>query len=530
MLSLPEVPEEFNICTFLLDRHLKEGRGNNIAVYYKDKKLTYAQIAEESNRFGNVLLNLGIERENRVMICLYDCPEFITSFFGAMKIGAVPVPVSTMAVSQDYLYYLNDSRAKVLIIDEKILPEVIKVKNQLIHLKHIIVLGNSEPGQLNYSELIKNSPPDLTTAITSRDDMAFWFYSSGTTGKPKGVVHLHHDLVFLTAHCREVLSMTPDDIVFSVSKLYFSYGRNSSLDSVFFSGGAAVLYPGLPRPESIVKVVKKYRPTIFCGVPSSYSAILNYLEKYKVEYDFSSVRAFVSAGEPLPKGIFYRWKEKFGMDILDGIGSTDVGAIYISSLPGQIKPGSVGKLLSNFEGKLVDELGREVARGEIGNLWIKCDGTASHYWNKHQKTKESFCGEWFITGDMFYQDEEGFYYSVGRSDDMLKAGGIWVSPFEVEDILTEHHAVSECGVVGAPDKDNLEKPVAFVVLKKGYKPSPLLENELQEFVRSKTAHYKYPRCIHFVDKLPRTANGKLQRCKLREKLYSFKNQRQKSQP
>jgi len=523
MLRMPEIPAEFNITSYLLDRHLEEGRGNNICIYYEDEKITYAQVAEGANRIGNALLNLGVEMENRVALCLPDSPEFFMSFLGAMKAGIVPVLLSTMAIAQDYLYYLNDSRAKAAIIHESIVPTIMKVKDQLKWLKHLIVVGNPGPGQLSYSELVKEASPELETAATSKDDPAFWLYSSGTTGQPKGIVHLHHDLMYLTAHCDEVVKATPDDISFSISKMYFSYGRNNSFDTVLLSGGAVVLYPGMPKPENIIQVVKKYRPTLYYGVPSSYMALLNIMEKGEIEYDFSSVRACVSAGEALPRVIFDRWKQLFGVEILDGLGSSDVGAIYLSCTPENVKPGSLGKLLSGYEGKLCDENGNEVPRGEAGTLWIKCEGTAQYYWNKHQKTKECFIGEWFITGDKFYQDEEGYFYGVGRADDMLKAGGIWVSPLEVEGAILKHPAVAECGVIGALDKDELEKPMAFVVLKDGYEGSPELEKEIQEFVRSQIAHYKYPRWVRFVKDLPRTATGKIQRYKLREQVRNERN-------
>lgn len=514
---IPDViPEEFNLCTFLLDRHLEEGRGSKVAVYYEDKKLTYAEIAEMANRTGNALLELGVERENRVVICLPDCPELLASFFGAMKIGAVPVPVNTMALPEDYLYYLNDSRAKVLITNQELAPKMMQVRPDLKFLKHFVVVGKPEPGQLSYYDLIERASGTLEAAPTSKDDMAFWLYSSGTTGKPKGVVHLHHDLLyFMPPHCREVVSMTGDDIVFSSSKLFFSYGRNNSLDSVFLCGASVVLYPDYPRPEKLLEVVEKYRPTLFYSVPSSYWAMLNYIDEKGINPDFSSVRHCISAGEALPKVVFERWREKFGIEILDGLGSTDVGAIYLSNRPGKIKPGSSGLLLPGFEGKLVDEDGNEVKRGEIGTLWIKNDGTAAFYWNKHQKTKESFFGEWFNTGDKFYQDEDGYFWYAGRADDMIKAGGIWVSPLEVEGILLEHPAVSECAVIGGVDQAGLEKPLACVVLREGYTPSPELERELQNFVRDRAAHYKYPRWVKFVDELPRTSSGKIQRYKLR---------------
>ena len=517
-MSSPVVPEEFNLAVFLLDRHVTEGRASKPAVYYEHQAITYAELAESANRLGNALLGLGVERENRVMICLPDCPQFFVSYFGSMKIGAVPVPVSTMAIPQDYLYYLNDSRAKALIVHQDLAPSIRQVRSELYYLKHFIVVGEAETGELHYDSLLSGASPDLAAAPTSRDDMAFWMYSSGTTGKPKGIVHLHHDLMyFMPPHC-EVVSAGQNDVVFSASKLYFSYGRNNSLETPFVSGAGVVLYPGQPVPENILNVIEEYHPTLFYSVPSSYAAILAYLDNTGRTCDLSSLRHCISAGEPLPKVMFERWLEKFGLEILDSVGSTDVGGMYLSNKPGLIKPGSSGVLLPGFEGKLVDKEGHEVGQGEIGSFWIKSEGTAAYYWNKHQKTKESFCGEWFNTGDEFYRDSDGFYWYVGRADDLLKAGGIWVSPLEVEGVLLEHPAVNQCAVIGAQDAAGLDKPMAFVVLNEGHEPSQDLERELRDFVRDRIAHYKCPRWVRFAEDLPRTASGKVQRYKLREML------------
>lgn len=520
-MNLQNIPDEFNLASYLLDRHLEQGRGNKTAVYYEDKVITYAELAEMANRFGNALRSLGVEQENRVIICLPDCPEFLACYFGAMKIGAVPVSVSTMAVPPDYLYYLNDSRAKVIVTNTDLAPKISQVQSELKHLRHFVVIGQTQDRQLVFADLMEKASPHLDATATSKDDMAFWLYSSGTTGKPKGVVHLHHDLPhFMTPHCREVMAITPEDISFSTSKLYFSYGQNNSLSAPFLCGSAVVLHPGKPEPENVFQVIEKYRPTLFYSVPSSYWAMLNHLEKSGRKYDLSTVRLCVSAGEALPKVIFERWKEIFNLEIMDGVGSTDVGHIFLSNRPGQVKPGSCGKVLPGFEGKLFDEERKEVQQGEIGTLWIKNDGVAAYYWNKHEKTKQSILGEWFDTGDQYYQDGDGSYWYVGRADDMLKPGGLWLSPLEVEGILLEHEAISEVGVAGAVNESGLEKHAAFVVAKEGYQPSQELENELMEFVRKKTAHYKCPRSINFVSELPRTATGKIQRYKLRALLTS----------
>jgi benzoate-CoA ligase family protein len=520
MVKSLEIPDEFNLGDFLLDRHLREGRGDKAAIYYKDQVITYRELLEAANRTGNALLELGVEEENRVMICLPDCPEFLYSFFGAMRIGAVPVPISTMALPDDYKYYLNDSRAKVLITDENLAPNFMKVFDELRSLRHFVVSGKPEPGQLCFEEIVNNASPSLEVAPTSKDDMAFWLYSSGTTGAPKGVVHLHHDvLFFMPPYCEHVLSITEDDIVYSASKMYFSYGRNS-MEATFVSGASVVLEPELPKPPKVAEVITRYKPTIYFSIPTSYRGVLDLLEEEEGKYDFSSLRVCISAGEALPKVIFDRWKNKFGIEILDGIGSTDVGGIYISNMKGKIKPGSCGVLIPGFEARLVDDEGKDVADGEVGTVWIKNDGSTPFYWRKHQKSKESIIGEWFNTNDQFIRDSEGFYWFTGRADDMLKAGGIWVSPIEVENILLQHPAVLECALVGHVDESNLEKPLAFVVLRPGNEGSPELERELQEFVRSKTAHYKYPRWVRFVNDLPRTASGKIQRFKLRALLQN----------
>jgi len=513
------IPEEFNLAAFMLDRHIKEGRADKIAVYYEDKTITYGELAETANKIGNALRNLGVEQENRVLFCLPDCPEFLAIYFGVMKIGAVPVPVSTMGLPKDYLYYLNDSRAKVLITSPELAPQFAQIEKELKFLRHFVIIGQPQSGRLDLADLIKNASPELQAAPTSKNDMAFWLYSSGTTGTPKGVVHLHHDLLhFMPPHCREVTKMTEKDIVFSTSKIYFSYGRNNSLDSTFLCGAANILYPGKPEPEKIFEVIEKYRPTLFYSVPSSYWAMLNYLEKEGRKFDLSSIRLCVSAGEALPKVIFERWEKIFDLEIVDGVGSTDVGAIYLSNIPGQIKPGSSGKLLPGFEGKLLDEDEKEVPRGEIGTLWINNDGSAACYWNKHEKTKQSFYGAWFDTGDKYYQDEDDYYWYVGRADDMIKPGGLWLSPLEIEGILLEHPAVNEVGVVAEGNDSGLDKPVAFVVVKDGYSSAQELEIELKEYVRERAAHYKCPRKIYFVPDLPRTATGKIQRYKLRVRL------------
>lgn len=512
-----KIPDEFNFGAFLLDRHLQEGRGEKVAVIYRDKKFTYRDVAETANRVGNALRKLGVEQENRVMICLPDSPAVIFSYFGAMRIGAVPVPVSTMGLPQDYSYYLNDSRAKVLITNGELAPKFEAVRQDLKYLKHFIIADAPEENQNSFAAMLGSASASLEPAATSKDDMAFWLYSSGTTGRPKGVVHLHHDLMHLLPSYCEALSLGEDDIFFSLSKMYFSYGNNNSLTVPFYCGATVILEPEMPKPEVLFPVLTEYRPTVFYSVPTAYLTMLNHVENASEKYDLSSLRVCMSSGEAMPKTIFDRWKTLFGVEILEQIGSTDVGSAYMATVPGKLKPGSCGMLLPGSEARLLDEDEKEAAPGETGTLWLKNDGTTPFYWNKHEQSKKSICGEWFNTGDKFYQDEDGFFWFKGRADDMLKAGGIWLSPLEVEGVLYEHPAVLECAVVGVPDQAELEKPMAFVVLKEGYNPSAALERELQDYVRSRIAHYKSPRQVFFVQELPRTSTGKVQRFKLKEK-------------
>ncbi|MBN2239802.1 MAG: benzoate-CoA ligase family protein [Dehalococcoidales bacterium] len=516
MSRITEVPESFNQAVYMIDRHLEEGRGENIAIYYEDKTITYAELAAMVNRTGNALKDLGVEMENRVMILLPDSPEFLYTYFGAMKIGAVPVPVNTLASSSDYLYFLNNSRAKVLLVSPDMIEKITPIKEELKFLRHIIVAGQESDGYLNYDELVSGASDVLEAAETSRDDVAYWMYTSGTTGFPKGVVHLHHDIIYyMYPVCEDVLGITEKDIIFSTSKIFFSFGRNNSVETPLLYGAAVVLYPEWPDPEKAMQVVKKYRPSLFFSVPTFYSALLREIDKSGTDFDLSSVRLCLSAGEALPKGIYEQWESLFGIQILDVIGSTDVGGEYLGNSPHAVKPGSTGKLLSGYEGELRDPEGNIVPQGEVGTLWIKNDGVAERYWNNHRRSKEVIVGPWFNTGDQFYQDPDGYYWYQGREDDMLKVSGQWVSYLEIERILQDHPAVSECAVIGAPDLAGLIRIKAFVIPREGYEPAPELEKELIDFVRDTTAHFKAPRWIEFAEEFPRTATGKLQRHKLR---------------
>ncbi|GIX47026.1 MAG: acetyl-CoA synthetase [Candidatus Tectimicrobiota bacterium] len=510
------IPETFNVATAYVDANIAAGRGARPAFYCGERQVTYQEVYEQVNRTGNALRALGVEIENRVMLLLPDCPEFVFSFFGAIKIGAVPVPVNTLLRPPDYRYLLNDSRAKVLIVGEAFLPQIEAIRHELRYLRHLVVVGNAGK-DLDYARLLAEASPELEAEPTSKDDMAFWLYSSGSTGFPKGAVHLHHDMLYVSdLFGKEVLQITEDDRTFSAAKLFFAYGLGNNMYVPMRFGASAVLLAERPTPEAVFATITRYRPTLFFGVPTLYAQLLQ-VEDAPRRYDLSSLRLCVSAGEALPPELFRRWKQRFGLEICDVIGSTEALHVFIANRPGRIRVGSSGQVVPGFEAKIVDEQGREVPVGEEGTLWVRGDSTAPFYWNKHRKTQQTMIGEWLNTGDRFRRDADGYYWFVGRADDMLKVGGIWVSPIEVENTLLEHPAVLEAAVVGAQDQDQLVKPKAYVVLRQGHLPSPALEAELKDFVKSKIAPYKYPRWIEFVDALPKTATGKIQRFKLRQR-------------
>ncbi|HLI06037.1 MAG TPA: benzoate-CoA ligase family protein [Ktedonobacteraceae bacterium] len=515
------VPEQFNVATAFLDRHLAEGRGNKTAIYYEGRGYTYAQVAELANRVGNGLLNLGVDMEQRIALILLDSPEFAASFFGGIKMGAVPIPINTSLRPADYVYMLNDSRARVLLVHAAVWKQLQPIFPQLKYLRHTVVVGLAREGIAETATLhdfdrwVSHASSTLVAAETSKDDSAFWLYSSGSTGFPKGCVHLQHDMVYCTEYyAKPVLGITENDITFSAAKLYFAYGLGNNLYFPFGVGASAVHYAGRPLAEEMFKVVEEYRPTIFFGVPTLYASMLA-LPNAEQRFDFSSVRVCVSAGEALPADILRRWEKAFNVEILDGIGSTEILHIFISNRAGEIRPGSTGKLVPGYEAKITDEQGNPVKQGDIGNLLIRGDSIASQYWNKHEKTKDTINGHWIHTGDKYFQDDDGYYWYCGRSDDMLKVGGQWVSPVEVEAALIAHPAVLEAAVVGDFDADTLVKPKAYIVLKQGYEPSEELANELKNFVKERLVPFKYPRWVEFTPELPKTATGKIQRFILR---------------
>jgi len=448
------------------------------------------------------------------MLCL-DAPEFVGTFWGAIKIGAVPIPVNTLMRAADYLYFLNDSRAKVLVVSAPLFAEIGAVLGDATHLRHVVVAGGPPGRHFAFEDRVARASSTLDAASTSRDDAAFWLYSSGSTGFPKGAVHLQHDMVVCAeTYGRQVLGIRPDDRCFSAAKLFFAYGLGNSNYFPLSVGAQAVLSPHRPTPEAVFEAIARRRPTLYFGVPTLYAAMLAVKDAEK-RYDVSSLRLCVSAGEALPEEIYTRWRDRFGVEIIDGIGTTEILHIFLSNRPGAARPGSSGRPVPGYEAAIVDDRGEALPQGEIGNLRVKGDSVMAYYWNKHDKTRESLFGAWIQTGDKYYEDADGYFWYCGRADDMLKVGGIWVSPVEVEGTLIRHPAVLEAAVVGREDTDRLVKPHAFVVLKDTHTASATLADELKGFVKDKIAPYKYPRWIDFVPELPKTATGKIQRFKLR---------------
>jgi benzoate-CoA ligase len=515
MSTWESLPAQFNVATWFVDRNVAEGRGGSPAFRHEDRVLTYADVLELTNRTGNALRDLGVGMEDRVLVLCLDAPEFLGAFWGAIKIGAVPIPVNTLMRASDYLYFLQDSRAKAAVISAPLLAEAGPVLGQSPYLKHVLVAGGKAAPHLSYEACVDKASPTLEAAPTSKDDVAFWLYSSGSTGRPKGAVHLHHDMVVChETYAVQVLGLQRTDRVFSAAKLFFAYGLGNAGYFPMGAGAESVLFPHRPTPESVFEVLARHRPTIFFGVPTLYAGMLA-LKDADTRYDISSLRLCVSAGEALPDEIYARWKQRFGVEVIDGIGTTEILHIFLSNRPGAARPGSTGLPVPGYEAVIVDDAGLPVKPGDIGNLRVKGDSTMAYYWNKHDKTKDTLYGHWIQTGDKYYQDADGYFWYAGRADDMLKVGGIWVSPVEVENTLIKHPAVLEAAVVGAEDSDRLVKPKAFVVLKEPAGAGPGLVEELKGFVKDKIAPYKYPRWIEFVPELPKTATGKIQRYKLR---------------
>jgi benzoate-CoA ligase len=517
------LPGAFNLADHLIRPQLAPDRIDRPYMICGEQTLTYGELERQVNRVGNALNRLGVAPENRVLMLMLDTLAFAPCFFGAIRIGAVAVPVNTLLTPKDYLYFLNDSRAKVLIVDADLWPKIEPIEKELRYQRHILVCNGKVAGKPSLEQLLAAESDALETEAMTPDDQAFWLYTSGSTGMPKAAVHLHRNVAFANeTYGRQVLKLSKEDRTFSAAKFFFAYGLGNSLYFPLSAGASAILQPGRPTPELMFETIAKYRPTVFYGVPTLFNAMLNTYEAWLAGNNpparipkLDSLRFSVSAGESLPPSIFQRWKRHFGTEILDGIGSTEMLHIFISNRLGQVQPGSTGKVVPGYEAKLVDENGQSVGTDQVGALLVKGDSTAAFYWNKHEKTKSTMIGEWLVTGDQFHRDANDNYWYDGRNDDMMKVSGSWVSPIEVENALLTHEAVAECAVVGKADQTGLYKPKAFVVLKSGQTASDGLADALREHVKTQVAGFKAPQWFEFVPDLPKTATGKIRRFQLR---------------
>ncbi len=516
----------FNVAVSFIDRHLSEGRADKVVIRQVGgsdggpdggAEVTYGQLAAGVNRAGNALLGLGIGAGDRVVMIVKDCPAFYELFWGAIKAGLVPVPINTLLRAKDYQYMIEDSACAALIYSPEFAGEVEPALAEAARKPAHVMLTEGDPsdgGGATFAALAAAASDVLEPAPATADDDCFWLYSSGTTGRPKGAVHAHRDMVVTGQHYGiDTLGLRQDDVCFSAAKLFFAYGLGNGMSFPLWCGATAVLLPGPPTPDSTFETIETYRPTVFFGVPTLYAAQLRALDA--APRDLASVRVCVSAGEALPADIFRRWKEKTGTVILDGIGSTEALHIFISNRLDDIAPGTSGRVVPGYDARIIDENGAEAASGESGRLLIKGGSTAKYYWNNPQKTAEVMVEGWVDTGDTYIRDDQGYYHYCGRNDDMMKVGGIWCSPFEIEAKLIEHAKVLEAAVVGRADADNLEKPAAYIVLNDAADAGEETSQALLEHCKSGLAKYKYPRWIEFVEELPKTATGKIQRFKLR---------------
>ncbi len=513
-----EIPRVYNAAVDLIERNLVAGRADKIAYIDDAGSITFAALAERVNRFASSLGTLGLEPEHRVMVAMLDTIDWPTAFLGAIKAGVIPIATNTLLTTSDYEFMLHDSRARVLFVSAALLPQFAPLledrAQRLPWLRHVVVSGANAQGHLAFQDLLGRGTASFTAAPTLADETCFWLYSSGSTGTPKGTVHVHSGPI-LTAelYARPVLGIREDDVVFSAAKLFFAYGLGNALWFPLAVGATTVLMAERPTPPAVFKRLTERKPTIFYGVPTLYAALLASTEF--PARDALKLRRCASAGEALPPEIGKRWKENTGVDILDGIGSTEMLHIFLSNRADALRYGTTGKVVPGYELRVVDDAGNTVKRGELGELLIRGPTSAAQYWNNRAKTRSTFEGAWTRSGDKYLQDADGYYVYGGRADDMLKVSGIWVSPAEVEGALISHDAVLEAAVVGAEDESKLVKPKAFIVLKEGQAAGEALADALKQHVKDKLAPYKYPRWIEFVGELPKTATGKIQRFKLR---------------
>lgn len=510
------VPRSYNAAVDFIDGNVEGGRKDKTAVVDDSGSYTYAQLAEMVNRCGSAFRQLGLAPETRVAMVMVDSVYFPAVFWGAIKAGLVPIPVNTLLTADTYRYILEDSRARALVVSESMYGSVEPALSDQPHLQHIVLDGTDSGPRDSLRDLMAKASPRLQAAPTCCDDVAFWLYSSGSTGAPKGVCHLQRNLrATADLYAKRVLGIREDDVIYSAAKLFFAYGLGNGMTFPFSVGATAVYMAERPTPEAVMRTLHTHQPTLYGGVPTLYASILAN-DSYDRSTGSQRLRRCLSAGEALPAETGHRWEKRFGAEILDGVGSTEMLHIFLSNSPGEVEYGTSGSLVPGYEGRLVNPEGLEVETGDIGELIVRGPSAGACYWNQREKSMQTFRGPWTYTGDKYYRDESGRYHYCGRSDDMMKVSGNWTSPFEVEASLIADERVLEAAVIPHRDERGMIKPKAYVVLREPTLADPQLAKELAASVKEKIGPWKYPRWVEFIDELPKTATGKVQRFKLRE--------------
>ncbi len=506
-----------NAASYFVDRHVEEGRGGKVAFreFGSGRSLTYGALAETSGRVAAAFAQHGIVPEQRVAMLVLDTIEFPQIFWGAIKAGVIPIPLNTLLATSVYDVILRDSRATTLFVSEMLYDTVAPVLSDNPYIRQIILIGDTaQADTITYRTFLESAAAPVVAFDACPDEVAFWLYSSGSTGQPKGVHHIHSSLkATADTYGAQVLGTREDDVVYSAAKFFFAYGLGNAMTFPMAVGATTVLFAGRPTPDVVTDILKTEQPTVFCGVPTLYAAMVAFMDKNGAAN--APLRSCISAGEALPEDVGTRWEKHTGVEILDGVGSTEMLHIFLSNRPGDVVYGTSGVPVPGYSVRLVNEAGEEVAVGEVGELLVQGESAAGGYWNQREKSRTTFEGVWTRTGDKYECRADGRFVYCGRTDDMFKVSGIWVSPFEVESALISHPHVLEAAVVAARDADGLEKPKAYVVLNTGVSPDGI-EAALKEHVKTKIGKWKYPRWIACVDELPKTATGKIQRFKLRE--------------